>query len=339
MARGFPGDLEITRDTNALEMHEIKDVLITGTDGFIGGIVKDYLIQEGFRVYGTTYIRTPGENEVRFDVRKEEDFRQLPDRPFEVVVHTIGLIDQTLPKKLVLEVNAEGTRRVCSWATHHGCQHFIQLSSTAVYGLRLLGENRTEETHRNRGIFGIPYMKSKAQAERYIEASGLKYTMLRMPSVLGPNDTFITPAIVPHLLDGTFFTCGKKDPLYSMFYVRNLGPVIAAVIRTGPTNAAYNCTDYTVRWSEYVGEYGRQLGMDIPTRTKSLLSIAQQWKDKHTLLLLSHSRFGASYRNDRLVQLIGVENITKFKWQDGVTEAINAYFNTHPDDKDPRKAR
>ncbi|OLS12713.1 MAG: 3-beta hydroxysteroid dehydrogenase/isomerase family protein [Promethearchaeota archaeon CR_4] len=318
----------------------MQEILITGTDGFIGGILKDHFEKEGFRVFGTTFFRDAGPNEVKFDIQKEEEMVKLPvklpERSFDAIVHTIALVDQTLPMDLVRRVNAEGTRKMVEWGKRNGVKHFIQISSVAVYGNKVIGENIPETTPRC--TKGNPYPVTKAEAERIIEQANIPYTMVRLPPLVGPNDTFLTPTILPRLLKGTFYFTGKKDRTFSTLYVRNLGPVISAIIKKGPQNTIFNCADYLVKWKEFIAEYVRQLGISMPSVTKSFLVGLFHLRDRMEAMTITYSYFGASYNNARLAQVIGLENMTQFKWQDGVHEAIDTYFKKHPEIKDPRNS-
>lgn len=304
----------------------VLEILITGTDGFIGNYLKQYLKSNGSEVFGTVFIREPLENEVKFDIRKTEEFDKLPKRQFEVIIHTIGLIDQTAPKKRLFEINAEGTKKMLDWAMKNGCQHFIQLSSISVYGFKTMGENRTEDrTKRSQGRLMVPYGPSKAKAEIYIEESGLNYSILRLPSVLGEKDTFISPSIIPRLKNGTFFFSGKKnDKLFSTLYVKNLGPIIKKLINVGPLNNAFNCTDYQITWYEFVEEFAKNLNIELIPRKKSFLTLLTHLKDKNYLYLLTNSYYGAHFPNDKLKEKIGFE--PEYPWQEGVKEAINGYL-------------
>ncbi len=319
------------------ELINIANILITGTDGFIGGILKESLVKAGHQVFGTTFFREPGSDEIKFDIQKDGEIAKLPDRSFDVLVHTIAVVDQTAPLDLARQVNTEGTRKMVEWAKKHGVKHFILTSSMAVYGKKMMGENLPETTARTSK--GSPYEITKAEAEQIVEESQIGYSILRFPSLVGPNDTFLTPIVLPRLLNGTFYFTGKKDRLFSALYVRNLGPIITAIIEKGSQNAAFNCTDYTVKFRELIEEYAHQLGIAMPTATKSIIGGALHSGNWQEALLMVYSYFGASYNNDRLVKTIGLENMTQFKWQDGVREAIDAFFKKHPEVGDPRKAK
>ena len=301
------------------------EILITGTDGFIGQNIKEYFQQKGCNVFGTVFIRDAEENEVRFDIRDEKEFEKLPNRAFDVIIHTAGIVDQTVPKKQMFLVNAEGTKKMVDWAESNGCRHFIQLSSVSVYGLKTNGENRTEDrTKRYDGVLAIPYQRSKAKAERYIEKSKLNYTMLRLPAVLGENDTYVSPSIIPRLQNGTFYFCGTKDKLFSTLYVKNLPLFIDKIIDTGPLNDVFNCADHHMTWREYVGEYATLLDVDPGNKKKSIVTVLTRINDKKWALIMTFSRFGGHYPSDKLIERLGC-NPVKHTWQEGVKEAVKGF--------------
>lgn len=303
----------------------INEILITGTDGFIGSYLKQFFLENNYKVFGTVFLKKPHENEIRLDFREKQEFGKLSERHFKVIIHTVGIVDQTASKKLMNMVNARGTKYICEWALNHNCKHFIFISSVSAYGYRLLGENRLEKnTKRTMGIFGIPYMRSKAKAERYVERSGLNYTILRLPPVLGKNDTYISPSIIPRILNGTFFYCGKKDHKYSTLYIKNLGPILKEIIETPPSCDIFNCTDFQITWRNLIKEYAKHLNVDVPIRYKTLLSVLRKFHDKKYLLMISFSRFGCHYPNIKLKTTYNFH--PSYSWKEGVKEAVDNYL-------------
>jgi nucleoside-diphosphate-sugar epimerase len=298
-------------------------ILITGTDGFIGSNLKEYFLSRNFRATSTVFIREAKAGEIRLDITNPEDFRNLPDAGYDAIIHSAGVVDQCLPRKTIFAINAEGTKNLLGWAKSRGCGHFIQISSVAVYGLKVMGENRTESgTKRYEGPFALPYMRSKAKAEKYVEDSCIPYTILRLPAVFGQNDSYISSAIIPSIKKGEFFFCGNKNRLFSTLYIKNLGPIIERIIELGPLNDCFNCTDNETTWSEFVEEYARKMDIKFKAKKKSILSIITHLSDKKFLLPLVNSRFGAHYPNDKLQKLIGI--YSKFPWQNGVRDAIKS---------------
>lgn len=301
-----------------------KKILITGTDGFIGNNLKTCLESEGYNVYGTCFFKPPRENEYKVDIRTEEGLQSLPNLDFDVIIHTAGIVDQNSSKKLIFAVNYGGTKNILNWSKNHNCKHFIQISSSSVYGLRTGGENRSEsKLRRIKGHFGIPYGRSKAKAEKLVEKSGLNYTILRLPAIFGKNDSFISPAIISQLKEGTFCFCGEKDKLYSTLYVKNFCGIISKLLKVEPLNDFFNCVDYQITWKTFIKEYTACLGMDLPKKKKSIFTILTHLNDKNYLSTIIFSRFGGDYPNDKLKKVLSYE--PEFPWQDGIKEAIDSW--------------
>ena len=123
------------------------NILITDIDGFIGNSLKDHFINQGFKVFGTIYFKDPeNEREIKFNILKKEDFSKLwKDKEFEVILHTIGLVDQNQPYKSKYAINSCGTKDLCGYAKSIGCEHFIFTCSVSIFCSKVMGENRTEE--------------------------------------------------------------------------------------------------------------------------------------------------------------------------------------------------
>jgi len=300
-------------------------VLLTGCDGFIGAAVARDLRQAGHEVVGTCYERDPGAHEVFLDLTDPKTFADLPGTPFDAVVHTAGIVDQRIRRGRMMAVNTEGTKRLIRWAQGNGVAHFVYLSSISVYGWRTLGQNRREAaTRRSVGIPVVPYMASKIRAERAIESSGLGYTLLRLPAVLGRGDTYLSPTIISALQNGTFFTCGTGLNKVSLMAASNLGSLIHRILMAGPTHRAFNCCDAHVCWRTLVAEYAEVLGVTVPDRKRSLLNLITHLADKRYLLLSTFSRFGAHFPDDLLRSSFALQHATS--WQRGVAEAVAGYL-------------
>ncbi|TFF63574.1 MAG: NAD(P)-dependent oxidoreductase [Promethearchaeota archaeon] len=310
-----------------------KNILITGIDGFIGSKLKNYFNNQGFCVFGTTYFEDPkNEKEIQFNILNKEDFSKLwIDKDFDVIIHTIGLVDQNQPYKSMHAINSRGTKDMCEYAKAISCKHFIFTSSVSIYGSKVIGENRIEhETKRKTKRFGTPYGKSKAIAEEFIENSGLDYTNLRLPIVLGRGDTFITPSIVPRILNSTIFTCGKSNRRISVLYVKNLGPLIEKLIEIGPLNSSLNCISDTVYWEDFVKEFAKNLDLEYKPKKISKLSIFTNKNDRSYQFIASYSAFGAHYSSDKLKKILDNWQ-PPYKWQEGVKEAVKNFIKKQID--------
>ncbi|MBN1411332.1 MAG: NAD(P)-dependent oxidoreductase [Spirochaetales bacterium] len=300
------------------------NVLLTGADGFIGSAMRKHLISKGHSVTGIVFFKPDGGNDIRLDITQPEEFKKLSGKTFDAVVHAAGIIDQNADKRLIYAVNANGTRNLIEWVKGIRINHFIFFSSVSVYGLKTMGRNRREENTKTcYGPFALPYMKSKVMAERHVAGSGLPYTLLRLAPVLGRHDTYLSKALAPRLLDGKFFLCGSGDRLVSMLCIENLAFLLDLLLETGPLNGAFNCCDYHVPFKTLSKEYSRCLNVPFRPGKKNLLSLATHFNDKAYLLILTFSRFGAHFPDDKLHKVL--PHTHPHKWQESVREACEEY--------------
>jgi nucleoside-diphosphate-sugar epimerase len=212
-------------------------ILVTGSRGFIGAAIERRLGAEGHTVVGAVRRRDLAAHEVFVDFAESGPIRGLPD-DIEVVVHSAAHVGGTRFSRAVMAVNAGGTARLVAWARGAGVRHFVQISSIGAYGAQCVGEDRDEDTPLCWSPVMPAYLRSKAQAERYVVAGGVPYTILRLPAVFGAGDAVVTPAVVPELLQGGLPRVSRRDPRVSTLWVRNAAEVVAAVVRRGPLQTA-----------------------------------------------------------------------------------------------------
>lgn len=298
-------------------------ILITGVDGFVGRRLQAGLTAAGHAVVGTVFREPPaGPHEVSVDITRAERPAALAG-PFDAVVHNAGAVDQRLPGKVLWAINAEGTRRVLAWARELGARHFVQISSTSVLGLRTMGENRSEETPRTR-LLGVPYQRAKAQGERYVEASGLPYTIVRLPGIVGAGDTFQTEAIAGSMLDGRYFQTGDGRRRYSIIAVDSIPVAVSRILAAPPTSTIYNLADAHPTWNAVADAYAAELGMARPDTRRSLLALVTAGERKEDQLLGTFSRFGGHYPTGRFEARFGPLDPDGSRWRRAIREAVTA---------------
>jgi nucleoside-diphosphate-sugar epimerase len=187
------------------------NLLIIGADGFIGSSLRDYFFSKKYNLYCTVLNERPSKGEFFLDITNPDSFTNLPRVRFDAVINAAGIVDQNVSKKTMFKINSEGVKNILSWMAYSKSSGLIQLSSVSVYGLKTLGQNRSEElTTRYKGYFALPYMKSKSLAEIYIKNSGINHVILRLGPVLEKGDSFFSRAIIMSLLNEKFCFCGKK---------------------------------------------------------------------------------------------------------------------------------
>ena len=176
-------------------------VFVTGATGYVGRFLVRRLVEASLRVRCLALpedtvepLATLGVELVRGDVTRL-DTLLAHGNGVGSIVHAAGAMLPN-PPALVERVNVEGTRNVLAFAKRSGVTRFVYLSAvSAVYARK------------------NSYGRSKAEAERLVRESGLRYTILRPTMVYGPGgglhfETLVAlgrkiPLIFPVLGPGT----------------------------------------------------------------------------------------------------------------------------------------
>lgn len=160
----------------------MKRILITGTQGYIGSALAQYL------------RRWPEEYQVGFLSLREEAWRQADFGGYDAIVHAAAIVHQPKSKddpsqaELYDRVNHQLTRELAQKAKNEGVCQFLFLSSESVYGLHApVGKTLTitADTPLNpTDNYGI----SKLQAEKALTAlrdDHFRVAILRPPMIYG----------------------------------------------------------------------------------------------------------------------------------------------------------
>jgi nucleoside-diphosphate-sugar epimerase len=277
-------------------------ILVCGADGFIGGYVVRELARRGHHVTGSVFARAArGSHEIRVDLLRDDLHGHLPAR-IDVVVNAVGEVKSDASRRQVFGANLGVTERLLAWAARHGARHFAQLSSVAVYGPLVLGEGRGERTLRAGALLGLPYMRSKARAERSIERSGLPYSLLRAPAVVGAGDTVLSTAIARELSGRglPLFPGARLDHRVSLASAEGLAGLVAEVIARGPLSGALHCGHLEAGLAELAQAYAAALGLPVRYRSLTISEIPALKRDAGLAWWVASAAFGQAYSTDRL---------------------------------------
>ena len=199
----------------------IKTVLVTGADGFIGSHLVEALLQKEYYVKALSYynsfnfwgwledIKHPNLEVINGDVR-DYNFCLKITEGIDVIYHLAALI--AIPYSYVapdsyIDTNIKGTSNICLAAIKNDVRKVVHTSTSEVYGTALyvpIDENHPLQPQ-------SPYSASKIAADSmamsYYNAFNLPLVIARPFNTYGPRQS--ARAIIPTII--IQMAAGKKE--------------------------------------------------------------------------------------------------------------------------------
>ena len=231
--------------------------LLTGSNGFLGKIIKDHFLLGKIITLG------------RENANIICDFTlSIPSLvPVDLVIHAAGkahVVPKTLAEKQdFFNVNVQGTINLLKGLESTGIpKSFIFISSIAVYGKKqgnLINEIDTLSAN-------DPYGLSKIQAEQLVldwcKRNNVVCTILRLPLLLGPNAPGNLGAMIKGIKRSYYFNIAGGIAQKSMVLASDVAQCILKVSEIG---GIYNLTDgYHPTFAELSNYISIQLGKGKP---------------------------------------------------------------------------
>lgn len=150
-----------------------KNILVTGSSGFIGSI----FIEEFSDLFNINVVSL-----------KEEKIEKINFSEIETVLHLAGKAHEMspIPDQVYFDINEHLTLNFAKAAKSAGVKHFIFVSTIKVYGEKQLVNNKINL--RTSAIPDEPYGASKYAAERGLldlQSDTFRISILRIPLVYG----------------------------------------------------------------------------------------------------------------------------------------------------------
>lgn len=154
-------------------------ILLTGSTGFVGTHLLKGLLEAGFQVRCLVRPGSPGRDKI--DPRAEKAYGDILDKEslvkamvgVETIIHLVGIIEEG-PGVSFEAIHVLGAKDVVDAAIGAGVKKFIHMSA--------LGSRESAASR---------YHRTKWQAEQYVKASGLNFTIFRPAIIFGPGDGFM----------------------------------------------------------------------------------------------------------------------------------------------------
>jgi nucleoside-diphosphate-sugar epimerase len=275
--------------------------LITGSAGFIGSHVLDYLIDSD--KYDAIIVLVHHKNKL---IEKYHNNPKLVIAEFDLidnnidpalvadvdhVFHLAALASDRASLAELMTINAEGTKTFATKILElaPNMQLFFFMSSTAVYGMFLPEKTPIKEDYRKNPSSN--YQKSKWAAEKYLweiyKQKPFPLVVLRPPTMLGPRDHTTMAKVVQAIQNKKFPLVGNGKNILTMMDVRDFVKAIDLIIKNlqKAVGNAYNLYSFQVELKDYLHMIMMEINEDykLPSynyRVVYMLALMMEIKDK-----------------------------------------------------------
>jgi len=216
----------------------MKNVLVTGADGFIGSHLTELLLSKGYNVRALSQynsfnnwgwledIQNPNLEVVCGDVRDPEYCRHIA-KGMDTIFHLAALI--AIPYSYVapdsyVDTNIKGTLNICQAALDKGVERLLVTSTSEVYGTAKYVPIDEEHPRQPQSPYSATKIGADAIAKSFYNAFDLPVAIVRPFNTYGPRQSAraIIPTIITQIADGAeVIKVGDLTPTRDFNFVKD----------------------------------------------------------------------------------------------------------------------
>lgn len=260
----------------------MKNVLITGADGFIGSHLTELLLSEGYNVRALSQynsfnnwgwledISHPNLEVVCGDVRDADYCRHIT-KGIDTVFHLAALI--AIPYSYVapdsyVDTNIKGTLNMCQAARDLGVEKLLVTSTSEVYGTAQYVPIDENHPRQPQSPYSATKIGADAIAKSFYNAFDLPVTIVRPFNTYGPRQSAraIIPTIISQIANGAKeIKVGDLSPTRDFNYVKDTCRGFLAIARAeGVAGEEINiATDTEISMQDTLNLIADIMGADI----------------------------------------------------------------------------
>ncbi len=230
----------------------MKNILVTGADGFIGSHLTELLLREGYHVRALSQynsfnfwgwlegMKHPELEIVTGDVR-DPDFCRHICKGIDTAFHLAALIaipySYTAPDSYV-DTNIKGTLNMCQAARDEGLQRLLVTSTSEVYGTAQYVPIDERHPRQPQSPYSATKIGADAIAMSFHNAFALPVSIVRPFNTYGPRQSAraIIPTIISQIASGAReIKVGDLSPTRDFNYVEDTARGFLAIAKSDRT--------------------------------------------------------------------------------------------------------
>ena len=215
----------------------MKNILITGADGFIGSHLTEKLFKEGYNITALSQYNSFNnwgwlenvdcKNEIKIvsgDIR-DFDFCNNITKGIDAVFHLAALI--AIPYSYIapqsyIDTNITGTLNICQAAKNNHVKRLIHTSTSEVYGSAKYVPIDEKHSMQAQSPYSATKIGADSIAISFFNSFDLPVTILRPFNTFGPRQS--ARAVIPNIIsqiasDNEYILLGDVTPTRDFLYV------------------------------------------------------------------------------------------------------------------------
>jgi UDP-glucose 4-epimerase len=219
-----------------------KNIVVTGSSGFVGKVLIRKLSSLGFKVFALDVVDPRMENVsyIKCDIGSDLEYSNFEIPKESIFVHLAALSTDTQCKQnpsLAMAVNLLGTQRVIELAKQLEASHLIFASSEWVYPETQISQIQQESDKLNLSDLNSLYAMTKLMAENLLRIeNSIPTTILRFGIIYGPRSL---PGSAPESIAlkvalNEKIELGSSKTARRFIYVDDLAEAITKCVVTNP---------------------------------------------------------------------------------------------------------
>lgn len=228
------------------------NILVTGTNGFIGNHVAQYLHDKGHHIIGLGRSEKPFDSAnideyIQCDLGSEKasEIPSLTNTKIEAVIHLAADMRKEPHLVEVITANCAGTQRLLEMCEANGIKTYLQLSSLPVIGMPLLHPITEEHPIHPYTVYHITKRTEELLANYAYEYHGVRTTSFRISAPIGTrvNPNTIFPTFVRKALaNEDLVLLGKGTRRQNYVYVKDIARCLELSLTSETVHGVYNLT-------------------------------------------------------------------------------------------------